>query len=141
MHAALRLLTFSGLVLGGFVWLAAQTAGAVQFQVSDPVEFSKIINTNAVFSTNTTINFQIEGAVWIPNGQFLVFSDMGNNRLKKLDPSNNTLSDYFLPPSGAKYNGNILDGQERLISCESGGSGFKVVMTTNGVDSTALVRW
>ncbi len=133
MHAALRLLTFSGLVLGGFVWLAAQTAGAVQFQVSDPVEFSKIINTNAVFSTNTTINFQIEGAVWVPDGQFLVFSDMGNNRLKKLDPSNNTLSDYFLPPSGAKYNGNILDGQERLISCESGGSGFKVVMTTNGV--------
>jgi gluconolactonase len=133
MCAAVRHLLCSGLALGGFVWLAAHTAGAVQFQISDPVEFSKIINTNAVFSTNTTINSQIEGAVWVPNGQYLVFSDMGNNKLKKLDPSNNTLSDYFLPPSGAKYNGNILDLQERLISCESGSGGFKVVMTTNGV--------
>jgi gluconolactonase len=136
LRAAVRLLLFSGLAPGGLVWLAAHTAVAVQFQISDPVEFSKIINTNAVFSTNTTINSQIEGAVWIPNGQFLVFSDMGNNKLKKLDPSNNALSDYFLPPSGAKYNGNILDGRERLISCESGSGGFKVVMTTNIVAGT-----
>jgi gluconolactonase len=118
-------------MLGGFILIAVQTAGAVQFQISDATEFSKIIDTNAVFTTNATINSQIEGPVWIPNGQFLVFSDMGNNKLKKLDPSSNLLSDYFLEPSGAKYNGNILDWQERLISCESGSSGFKVVMTTN----------
>jgi gluconolactonase len=61
---------------------------------------------------------------------------MGNNKLKKMDSTNNTLSDYFLPPSGAKYNGNTLDLQERLISCESGSSGFKVVMTTNVVAGT-----
>ena len=62
---------------------------------------------------------------------------MANNKLKRLDWTNNTLSDYFLEPTGAKYNGNILDWQERLISCESGSSGFKVVMTTNVVAGTS----
>lgn len=119
------------------IYLSLQTARAVTFQISDPVEFAKIIDTHAVFATNATLNSQIEGAAWIPNGQFLVFSDMGNNKLKKLDSTNNTLSDCFLPPSGAKYNGNILDWQERLISCESGSSGFKVVMTTNVVVGTS----
>ena len=124
------------LLPGGLIVFAIQIAGAVQFQISDPVEFSKIIDTNAVFTTNATYNYQIEGAVWIPNGQFLVFSDMANNKLKKLAPPT-TLSDYFLEPSGAKYNGNILDGQEGLISCESGSGGFKVVMTTSVVVGTS----
>jgi gluconolactonase len=128
---------FSGLLLAGVAWFTAQTANAVQFQISDPVEFNKIINTNAVFTTNATINSQIEGPVWIPNGQYLVFSDMGNNKLKKLDPSSNVLTDYFVEPTGAKYNGNILDWQECLISCEAGSNGFKVVMTTNVVAGTS----
>ena len=134
MHAILRLARFFGLVLGGF---AVQTADAVQFQILDAVEFNKIINTNAVFTTNATYNYQIEGAAWIPDGQFLMFSDMANNKLKKMDSTNNTLSDFFLEPSGAKYNGNILDWQERLISCESGSSGFKLVMTTNVTAGTS----
>jgi gluconolactonase len=128
---------FSGLLLAGAAWFTAQTATAVQFQISDPVEFSKIINTNAAFTTNVTINSQIEGPVWIPNGRYLVFSDMGNNKLKKLDASSNALTDYFVEPVGAKYNGNILDLQERLISCEAGSNGFKVVMTTNVVAGTS----
>ena len=120
-------------MLGGFIFIAVQTAGAVQFQISDAVEFRKIIDTNAVFTTNiNNLNSLIEGPVWIPNGQYLVFSDVGNNKLKRLDPPG-TLSDFLSPPSGAKYNGNILDLQERLISCECGSSGFKLVMTTNGV--------
>ncbi len=142
MRVVLRLAGLSGLLLLGFTWFTVQTANAVQFQISDPVEFNKIINTNAIFTTNATINSQVEGPVWIPNGQFLVFSDMGNNKLKKLDPSNNALTDYFLEPAGAKYNGNILDGQECLISCEAGSSGFKVVMTTNvaaGTSSGAII--
>ena len=131
MNAKIDSMRLRVLMLGGLLFFEFQIASAIQFQISDAVEFQKIINTNAVFTTNATINSQIEGAVWIPNGQLLVFSDMGNNKLKKLDSTNNTLSDYFLEPSGAKYNGNILDWQERLISCESGSSGFKVVMTTN----------
>jgi hypothetical protein len=47
---------FSGLLFAGFTWLTTQTANAVQFQITDPVEFNKIINTNAVFTTNATVN-------------------------------------------------------------------------------------
>jgi gluconolactonase len=120
-------------MLGGLFVFAFQIADAVQFQISDPVEFKKIIDTNAVFTTNIAyLNTLIEGPVWIPNGQYLVFSEVGSNRLMKLVlPS--TLTDVLSLPSGAEYNGNILDLQERLISCECGSSGFKVVMTTNGV--------
>lgn len=135
MPFVLRPASLPSLTLGALILFAVQIAGAVKFQISDAVEFGKIIDTNAIFTTNATINSQIEGPVWIPNGQFLVFSDMGNNKLKML--TNNTLSDYFLEPTGAKCNGNILDLQERLISCEAGSNGFKVVMTTNVVAGTS----
>ena len=119
-------------LLAGILYLTVHSALAVQFQISDAVEFAKIINPKAIFTTNINNgNSLIEGPVWIPNGQYLVFSDIGNNKLKKLVlPS--TLTDYLTPPANTKYNGNILDFQERLISCECGSAGFKVVMTTNG---------
>ena len=133
MRAVLSPVSFPGLLLAGLALFTAQTANAVQFQISDPVEFSKIIDTNAFFTTNVAnLNFLIEGPVWIPDGQYLVFSEVGSNRLMKLVLPN-TLTDVFTLPSGAKYNGNTLDLQERLISCECGNNGFKVVMTTNGV--------
>jgi gluconolactonase len=121
------------LILSGFILAAIQSTYAIQFQISDPVEFAKIINTNAVFTTNIgNLNILIEGPVWVPNGQYLIFSEVGSNRLMKLVLSN-TLTDVLTLPANAKYNGNILDLQERLISCECGSTGFKVVMTTNGV--------
>ena len=120
----------AAVVLGAL--LTFQSAIAVQFQIADPTEFNKIIDTNAVLTTNATLNSWIEGPVWIPNGQFLLFSDMGNNKLKRLNPPN-ALSDYLSPPAQTKYNGNLLDGQERLLSCQSGSSGLKLVMTSNGV--------
>jgi gluconolactonase len=127
---------FTAAFLGGLV-LFAQTAVAVQFQIADPAEFNKIIDTNAVFTTNAFLNSWIEGPVWMPDGQFLLFSDMGNNKLKRLDPPN-TLSDFLSPPAQTKYNGNTLDLQERLVSCQSGSSGLRVVLTSNGV-ATPLV--
>jgi gluconolactonase len=126
-----------GLVLGGLLLAAAQDAGAVQFTISDRAMFTNLINTNAVFITNGYVSSKIEGPVWIPGGQYLVFSDMANNKLKKLVPPN-TFSDYFVPsPTTMKYNGNFLDLQERLISCICS-SVLEVVMTTNGV-ATPLV--
>jgi gluconolactonase len=38
-----------------------------------------------------------------------------------------------LPPAQTKYNGDILDLQERLVSCQAGSNGLKVVLITNGV--------
>jgi len=107
---------------------------AVTFQIVDPVEFNKIIDTNAVHVTNTTLNFWLEGPVWVPaDGGYVVFSAMdAHNRLKKLVPPN-TLTDFLVPPANTLFNGNILDAQERLISCQGGSAALRMVMTTNGV--------
>ena len=101
---------------------------AVTFQVVDPVEFNKIIDTNAVHVTNTTLNFWLEGPVWVPaDGGYVVFSAMGShNRLKKLVPPG-TLTDFLAPPANTLFNGNILDAQERLVSCQAGSAGLRVV--------------
>jgi gluconolactonase len=118
------------------IWFGLHAARAVTFQIVDPVEFAKIIDTNAVHVTNTTLNFWLEGPVWVPSGGgYLVFSAMGTrNRLQKLVPPN-TLTDFLLPPANTLFNGNTLDMQEQLVSCQGGSAGLRVVMTTNGIVS------
>lgn len=107
--------------------------GAGIFQISDPVEFSKIIDTNAVLTTNATINTWLEGPSWIPSGGgYLVFCDQDNNKLRKLVPPN-TVTDFLVPPANTLFNGSMLDAQERLIGAEAGGGGLKIAMVTNGV--------
>ncbi|HXR06192.1 MAG TPA: SMP-30/gluconolactonase/LRE family protein [Candidatus Acidoferrum sp.] len=137
MRTVFQAACFRGLVLGGLLQVALQNAGAVKFSISDAAKFTNLVNTNAAFITNVTINSKIEGPVWIPNGQYLLFSDMGNNKLKKLVPPG-TLTDFLLPPAKTIYNGNYLDLQERQLSCECGSNGLQVVITTNGV-ATPLV--
>ncbi len=112
-------------------------AHAVTFEIADPAEFSRIINTNSLLTTNATINSWIEGPVWVPSGGYLVFSDIGNNLLKKLAPPY-AVTDFRTPPANTKCNGNLLDWNERLISCEAGSAGLRLVLFTNGV-ATPLV--
>jgi gluconolactonase len=114
------------------VWafLAVQAGRAVTFEIADPVEFSRIIDTNAVLTTNATINTWLEGPVWIPAGQFLVFCDQDNNRLRKLVPPN-TVTDYLLPPANTLFNGCLLDAQEQLIAAEAGSGGQRISLLTN----------
>lgn len=115
--------------------LGLHVASAVTFQIADPVEFTKIIDTNAVHVTNATINSWLEGPTWIPSGGgYLVFCDQGNNRLKKLVPPA-TLTDFLVPPANTLFNGTILDAQERLIGAEAGSAGLRISMVTNGVVS------
>src|SRR5262245_7924487 len=124
----------ASLVIFGYISLGLLTAGAVTFQIVDPVEFGKIIDTNAVLTTNATINTWLEGPVWVPSGGgFLVFCDQNNNRLKKLVPPT-TVTDFLVPPANTLFNGAMLDAQERLIGAEAGSAGLKVSMVTNGID-------
>jgi gluconolactonase len=121
-------------IILAWIFLALHAAHAVTFEIADSVEFSKIIDTNAVLTTNATINTWLEGPVWIPSGGgYLVFCDQNNNRLKKLVlPA--TVTDFLLPPANTLFNGTILDAQERLIGAEAGSAGLKISMVTNGVD-------
>jgi gluconolactonase len=119
------------LLLSGILCLT-HVARGVTFQIADPVEFAKIINTNAVLTTNATINTWLEGPVWIPNGSYLLFCDQNNNKLKKLVPPT-TVTDYLVPPASTLINGTTLDAQERLIAAEAGGAALRIAMITNGV--------
>ena len=124
------------LVGGSLVASCLTVPAAGIFDILIPEEFNKAVDTNsAVLTTNVpNLNYWLEGPVWVPaNGGYLVFSSMdSNNRLKKLVPPN-TITDFLVPPANTLFNGNTLDAQERLISCQAGSAGLRVVMITNGV--------
>ena len=56
-----------------------------------------------------------EGAVWNQAERYLVFSDIAGNRMYRLDPPGK-ISVYRDPSN--KANGNYLDRQQRLVTCE-----------------------
>jgi gluconolactonase len=124
-----KLLIFSGILL------LTHVVRAVTFQIADPVEFAKIIDTNAVLTTNATINTWLEGPVWIPSGGYLLFCDQNNNKLKKLVPPGN-VTDYLAPPANTLINGTMLDAHERLIVAEAGGAALRIAIITNGITAS-----
>ena len=127
-----------GILFGGIL-LFVQAVRGVTFQIADPVEFAKIINTNSTLTTNAYINTWLEGPVWIPNGSYLLFCDQSNNRLKKLVPPT-TVTDYLVPPANTLINGTTLDAQERVIAAEAGGVALQIVTITNGVAAPLCSR-
>ena len=134
-----------GLFLAGFVLSHLQSAGAVTFEIADAVAFNKIISTNSLLTTNYNYGNNppyLEGPVWVPSaGGYLVYSEMGNNKLKKLVPPG-TLGDFWAPPANTKCNGNMLDLQERLVTCEAGSAGFKLaIVATNGTVTPLVTQY
>lgn len=57
-----------------------------------------------------------EGPAWFPAGRYLVWSDIPNNRLMRWDETDGSVSVFRAPSNNT--NGNTVDGQGRLISCE-----------------------
>jgi gluconolactonase len=60
-----------------------------------------------------------EGPAWSPGWRSLVWSDIPNDRQLRYDESNGTVG-VFRYPAG-NTNGNTVDRQGRLLSCEHGG--------------------
>jgi gluconolactonase len=60
-----------------------------------------------------------EGPAWFGGGRYLVWSDIPANRMMRYDETDGSVS-VFRQPSG-NTNGNTVDRQGRLISCEHGG--------------------
>ncbi|MBO0662978.1 SMP-30/gluconolactonase/LRE family protein [Jiella sp. MQZ9-1] len=60
-----------------------------------------------------------EGPAYFPAGRSLVWSDIPNDRMLRLDEASGAVS-VFRQPSG-NSNGNTTDRQGRLVSCEHGG--------------------
>jgi len=57
-----------------------------------------------------------EGPAWFPAGRYLVWSDIPNNRLMRWDETNGSVSVFRQPSKNT--NGNTVDIQGRLVSCE-----------------------
>ena len=60
-----------------------------------------------------------EGPAWFPAGRYLVWSDIPNDRMLRWDELSESV-DVFRAPSGFS-NGNTVDRQGRLVTCEHGG--------------------
>src|SRR2546429_380802 len=60
-----------------------------------------------------------EGPVWFAAGRYLVWSDIPNNRMLRYDETDGSVS-VFRQPSG-NSNGNTVDNQGRLVTCEHSG--------------------
>jgi gluconolactonase len=79
-----------------------------------------------------------EGPVYFPAGRFLVWSDIPNDRLLRWDEQTGAVAP-FRQPSGY-VNGNTLDREGRLISCEHGAR--RVTRTEHDGSVTTLAdRW
>ncbi|NDL56159.1 SMP-30/gluconolactonase/LRE family protein [Phytoactinopolyspora mesophila] len=59
-----------------------------------------------------------EGPVYFPAGRYLVWSDIPNDRLLRWDETTGSIG-VFREPSG-NANGNTIDRQGRLLTCEQG---------------------
>jgi gluconolactonase len=57
-----------------------------------------------------------EGPVWFAAGRYLVWSDIPNNRMLRFDETDGSVSVFRQPSNNS--NGNTVDRQGRLVSCE-----------------------
>jgi len=80
-------------------------------------EFKRIVPDNAKFEKLGSGCVFLEGPVWFAKEGYLLFSDLHDNKIKKWTPTEGITN--FRVPSGCA-NGNTLDKQGRLITCEDG---------------------
>ncbi len=107
---------------------AGCTASAGDFEVRDEAEWRKVVPAGARLEKLASGMGFVEGPVWIPDGAgggFLVFSDIPGDELKRWTPggpggAGGGELTTFRKPSG-KANGNALDREGRLVTCEHGG--------------------
>ena len=85
------------------------------FEVIDP-RFDACINGNARVERLWTGGRWCEGPAWFAAGRYLVWSDIPNNRMMRFDETDGSVSVFREPSNNS--NGNTVDGQGRLVTCE-----------------------
>jgi len=79
-----------------------------------------------------------EGPAWFAAGRYLVFSDIPNNRMMRFDETDGSMSVFRSPSNNS--NGNTVDRDGRLVTCEHG----KRRVTRTEIDGSVTVladRW
>jgi gluconolactonase len=84
----------------------------------DKKRFRGSVGTGGVERVATGMRWA-EGPAYFAAGRYLVFSDIPNNRMMRLTEDDNHLSVFRSPSFNS--NGNTLDREGRLVSCEHGG--------------------
>jgi gluconolactonase len=88
------------------------------YEIIDP-RFARLFNGNGRVHQLFAGCQWAEGPAWFGGGRYLVWSDIPANRIMRYDETDGRVS-VFRQPSG-NANGNTVDRQGRLISCEHGG--------------------
>ena len=124
-HALTSILAFTSL---------CSHACAADFDIKDEAEFLRCVPVGAKLEKIAGDLGFTEGCQWIPrDGGYLVFSDVKNSRLHKWTKAGGL--SVFREPSG-HANGNTLDNEGRLISCEQ--SGRRIARLENDGKLTTL---
>ncbi len=85
------------------------------FDVIDPA-FEECLIGHALVERLWTGARWSEGPAWFAAGRYLVWSDIPNNRMLRWDDTDGSVSVFREPANNS--NGNTVDGQGRLVSCE-----------------------
>lgn len=88
------------------------------YEILDP-RFSRLFNGTARLERLHTGCRWAEGPAWFGAGRYLIWSDIPNDRMLRYDETDGTVS-VFRQPAG-NSNGNTVDRQGRLVTCEHGG--------------------
>ncbi len=106
------------------------------FEILDP-RFARLVKRTAVVERLYTGCRWAEGPAWFPAHRSLVWSDIPNDRMLRFDEASCQVS-VFRQPSNYS-NGNTVDRQGRLVSCEHG---RRVTRTEHDGSITVLAdRW
>lgn len=79
-------------------------------------EFADCIIAHAHVERLWTGGRWCEGPAWFAAGRYLIWSDIPNDRMLRFDDTDSSVSTFRQPSRNA--NGNTVDGQGRLITCE-----------------------
>ena len=80
--------------------------------------FKKLVAENAELTLIADGMGFTEGCCYVPNGDYLIWSDIPNNRIHRWSETNGV--SVFREPSG-NTNGNTVDREGRILHCETGG--------------------
>jgi gluconolactonase len=107
------------------------------YEILDP-RFKRLFNGSAQVERLFVGCRWAEGPAWFAAGRYVIWSDIPNNRMLRYDETNGNVS-IFRAPCG-NSNGNTVDRQGRLVSCEH--SGRRVSRTEHdGSIVTIADRW
>ncbi|QBF34206.1 SMP-30/gluconolactonase/LRE family protein [Thalassococcus sp. S3] len=85
------------------------------FEVIDP-EFDDCLIGHARVERLWTGARWSEGPAWFPAGRYLIWSDIPNNRMLRWDETDGSVSTFRAASNNS--NGNTVDRQGRLVTCE-----------------------